>query len=102
MFSQIDFCLPENQVVLILSVGAYKISISVSFGGRAPFKQYSQRIGRWGARDAGGLTLADPQAVSPTSGCSRTCCGTRAPAPPGASESSAGFLVSLIHFSCFS
>ena len=58
----------------------------MSFGGRAPFKQYSQRIGRWGARDAGGLTLADPQAVSPTSGCSRTCCGPRAPAPPGASE----------------
>jgi hypothetical protein len=102
MLSQIDFCLPENRVDFVLSVGALNIRVSVSFGGSFSFKQWSQRsVGEARARDAGGIAdIAGPalslssiepapssrcQAVSPTSGCSRTCRGTRGPAPPGAS-----------------
>jgi len=122
MLSQIDFCLPENRVDLVLSVGALNIRVSVSFGGSFSFKQWSQRsVGEARATPAGLLTLPDRLSLSrrssrPPRPAARLCprlqaavgpvagpAGQPRPAPPGraASESSAVFLVSLIHFSCF-
>merc|ERR1719507_2780063 len=62
MLSQIDFCLPENRVDFVLSVGALNIRVSVSFGGSFSFKQWSQRsVGEARARDAGGIAdIAGP------------------------------------------
>lgn len=65
MLSQIDFCLPENRVDFVLSVGALNIRVSVSFGGSFSFKQWSQRsVGEARATPAGLLALPDRLSLS--------------------------------------
>lgn len=88
IFSQIDFCLPENRVDLILYPGGLKvIRLFRVFWGVVSFRAMVRRASAgWARATPAGPAASRCRAVSPTSGCGRTRHGNcRATAPHGAS-----------------